>query len=633
MKNLVYFNGYGKQEQNNYVYFREIKPIITTDINPIYKSDFTFYENEDINYLNIDLKENQIVGFNILNLSFDKQFIYVGDNKISIQPKVWTRIVVLNKDTYFTINKSEQIIKDKKENDNGLTIKIKGFPFIVFGINMGTDFCLSEDNQIVSTFNNMFGPIITPNRNGVNKTNTSLNLIGQNNNSNILYLKDGFNIKMNNYNILNIIGYRIFVKDEWKYFTGFSKIEAYNNNIITNKPQKKGSINFYAYKNNRIIDNHNPINEYCIFLENNYIKNPELSVTKPFYIYADKGTFNIDTKITQETKEGDNYIVVENVYGALKGNLIGFMTKNKAFVYRKIYSVVDNKIYFQEPLKKGEDTFIDGRVFSNTPKEQEKFETEIVSDTKKYERRFYIKDIPEFSLHLRDVTIGDFKSKINYIDEPTHLLITNDISEHKTSKGEKVKVEEYRFINPVTFYIGQYIPNIFVGQKITIENKSYTVKGFNGDSKKILFKETDENFAGKEAVTEKVPQKYLQQQDSFEVIPIHFKKYDRYVKIASTKEIDTNNQFYISEWNKPLYIKELKKTNSLREGDTDNPISDSNIKKYPFFYEMVFYKNSVDTIIKDKIIIGGTTMDIKEDALCKKELLETEKMFKEIVKK
>ena len=581
MRKKVYFDGYGAYSKNNYVYVNEVIPTINTNITPEIKEDIEIYKGNKNNFLTMRLDNNRAIAFNCLNLSFNKQRIYINDKEIELLPKQWHRVIIIYRDGYVEVNGKEIL---QLSNKQPININIKESDFIVFGIKEIKDFYIHNNNEIVEFLLPMFGPVITPNQNQNNSTNVKCKNIGCDNNIKITNTKPIANI--NNKNHIEICcSNSNSIKS--------CNINLFNNNkiYINNSSPEVGVINIIA-RNNNTIKAEGKIDEYCVLLDNNYCENMDLSISDDFNLFSSKGLFDVTTKIIEPSKEGDKHITVEKTDYMLKGNLIGFMSQGKAFVYRQIHSIVGNKIYFKEKLKKGEETFIDGVVFCNCPVEHNGFKTKTEKPTKKYNRRFYIKDLPPESMLLRDIKIGDFFTKINYIDDVTHLLITNDITDSNIDANVDVIVEPYKFINSVSFTIGNTLPNIYINQKLTINNKQFTVIGFNGDSNKILFKETDANFIGELATTEPVSKNNLSVPNIIKVKPIHFKKYDSIVYIVTETELNKNSIMYMKYNFKKYYIKNIKETYISNNGS--------------YTYIIEFESPIYDPFINNKKIIGKT---------------------------
>jgi len=595
MNRTSYFNGYSSNPKSKYFYCKEIPLKINTNLLNKKVLDFDTYKNNIDGYFDIGVQNNSAVCFGILNLEFESKNIFINNIPVKLEPKKWNKIIVLNRGNYYIVNNQ----KTNKSFEADLTIKIKGFSFVVFNLKAITDFVMSSDKEVIDSFKSIFQNIIQSNRNQNNESNQKNIVYGNNNNIKITNI-DKTDVCVNNFNKIDVKG--LTYKKDSTTFNATKKCNidlGNHNNVTLTNISSVGNIQVYGYKNNYIKCDSVYLNEYCLFINNNNLTNVDLSVKNPIVLFSDNSTLKVKTKIIDKSAEKDNFIVVENTEGILKGNTIGFMSSKKAFIYRKVYSVIENKVYFEEPLHKNEDSFIDGIVFSDVPDEFDGFTTKTKTKTKKYERRFYIQTLPKESLYLKDVRIGDFKTKISYIDESTKLMITSDIANNTINENTDIVVEEYKYKNSVKFIIGDFVPNVYIGQKITIKNKDYTVKGFNSDSKKILFEETEENFAGEIGITSDVKQNEIVKINNIEIFPIHFKMYDPITLMGSNEKIYNGETYFIYYNSKKINIKSI--TEVLNNGDN-----------YKYLYKIEFVDSLIDVFINNTNIINNTFFKNKE---------------------
>ena len=314
-------------------------------------------------------------------------------------------------------------------------------------------------------------------------------------------------------------------------------------NVLNISNNRYTNTECYADKDN--IFTGNKMYEYCIFGENNYGEDVDLSYNKEISLLPYRPKLSIKKKITAAGIETDNFIQVEDTEYVLLGHNVYFTTEDNAFVKKRVVKVDGNKIYFDTPLNCK--VFNAGFVYSHPPVEYDKFETTTAKDTPKYRRRIYIKDLPEQTLYMRDVQIGDFKSIVNYVDEITSLLITNDITEEVIPEGTSVIVPEYKFVKSVSFKIGEELPNVYIGQTITIEDKEYIVSGFDKSNNTVTFKDNTEDLTGKLATTSEVPEEYYAGSRNITKIKLSdYKLYDKYIKVKkSDLELDIDKYKFV----------------------------------------------------------------------------------------
>jgi len=386
----------------------------------------------------------------------------------------------------------------------------------------------------------------------------------------------------NNVEIYN----RVYVDMFGNIYYPFTFVAANKDNYISIKTANKIDLHIVAHNNNYIEGQ--KCDEYCIFGDNNFIKNPDFNFNDKMYLTDKRSPFAVETVITEASQAGDNYITVKNTGYLLAGHRIKFATKKAAFAWRDIIAVIDNKVFFEKPLSDEEETYVNGYVFCDLPQEREKFQTVTAVDTKPYSRRFYIQDIPDFSLYMRKITIGSFESVVNYLDDEKHLLIVNDISNDAISKGTQVTVPEYKFIDSVSFVIGDTLPNIYIGQKITVNGNEYTVVGFDKRDNTVVFAETSDDLSGQNAITEPVDKEQLFSTDAFkELSYLEFKKYDKYIPLSVDNNIEEGSVLFID--GQYYQIEEIHTFDDRILIKTDRSLE--------------------DLILNDKIIYNGKVID------------------------
>ena len=282
-------------------------------------------------------------------------------------------------------------------------------------------------------------------------------------------------------------------------------IIARDENYITLSPKGDTSSFLIAIDNNYIkADN---INEVCVFRNNNKVIDPDLDI-KDLYLLPQKPKLAFSTFIVSDGKEGDDFVEVENTSFVLGNIRFMFSSKEAGFVFRKVRKVKGNRIYFDKPVSKKEIPIKNGLCFSEAPKELDEIKSITKKDMNAYSRRVYIDKIDE-SVFLREVTIGDFKTTALYYDAITSLLIVDKVTKEPIRANTKVEFEGFKFVGPFEFEIGKELPNLYIGQKVYIEDTEYIVKGFDLDEKTIEFKEASfEEVKGKKAHTNAIESSY-----------------------------------------------------------------------------------------------------------------------------
>ena len=495
-----------------------------------------------------------VIGINITNTQTETIPISINEHQFNVgaTPKKYSNIIISGSQEKIRVylNGKEIIFKDSK--DNPINIKSEQSNKIVFfdgdysfvAINPVAFELPLELLETAKQYCSLFFHEISKRRNGMNG---NVGVVGSD------VILGGFNkfvfkntkkralLNFNNtveiYNMSHIDGMG-------KVYYPFTFVAANKDNYISIKTTNKTDLQIIAHNNNHIEGQR--CNEYCIFGDNNFIKNPNFDFNGKIYLTDEKSPFAIETVITESSQAGDNYIVVENTDHLLAGHRIKFATKKAAFAWRDIVAVIGNKVFFEKPLSDKEETYVNGYVFCDLPQERKEFQTVIAVDSKPYSRRFYIQDIPDFSLYMRKITIGSFESIVNYLDDEKHLLIVNDISDNMIPKGTQVTVPEYKFIESVTFTIGETLPNIYIGQKITVNDNQCTVAGFDKRNNAVMFAETSDDLNGQSATTEPIDKEQLFSTSKFkELTYLKFKKYDKYIPLSTGNDVEVGGLLFI----------------------------------------------------------------------------------------
>jgi len=368
------------------------------------------------------------------------------------------------------------------------------------------------------------------------------------------------------------------------YFLGETTIGINKHNTIHVETSKWSSIQIYANNSNVILTDN--INEYCVFDSNNFIHDVDLEYKGSVELLPYRPVLSIKKKITEEITQEQDYIVVDNVEYVLAGHNVYFTTSDKAFVKRKVIGVEDNKIIVDRPIECN--VFKDGFLYSHPPVEYDEFRTKTSKKTSIYKRRIYVEEVSD-KLFLRDIIVGDFKSIVNYADEISSLIITNDITQAEIPEGTDVVCPEYKFIKPKTFVYGQdNIPNIYIGQKVYAGLNEYVVTGFNLKDNTMTFNNDDTiNLKGIELTTEEIPLEYVEGERHINsVTPIKYKLYDKYLKV-SKKDVELDISKY-----KYVFIKGKLK-------DIVNYTSDAK------FYYIELNNTPVPIVINNSIVKGN----------------------------
>ena len=287
-------------------------------------------------------------------------------------------------------------------------------------------------------------------------------------------------------------------------------------------------------------------NETCIFNENNIVINPDLSFKTGLYLLPQYPKLAFRTTITETGKEGDKFVTVKDASFVLAREKFMFSSEHAAFVIREVSKVEGNKIYFEKVVTQDEIPIKHGLCFSEAPVELDEIDTEIKMSAKKFTRRLYVDDLKNENVHLRKMNILNgnkvlFNTVALYYDEPSRLLIMNktlpfDI--YKADGDYRVVFPAFKFAKPVNFTAGEDIPNVYIGQKVTCENNTYTVNGFDTIAKTISLEEIDfSKLKGKYVETAEVPDEYYK----LEKIPftklkvLEGKRYLDIIKVEPTK--------------------------------------------------------------------------------------------------
>ena len=334
-----------------------------------------------------------------------------------------------------------------------------------------------------------------------------------------------------NRNIIAILGDCLVLRDG-AVFCPKVNIVARNDNYIVVEPQYNNTINIVADSSNKIRGQE--IDEVCIFKKNNIVIEPNLNLEN-VYVLPTYPKLAFRTTIVRDGNVGENFIEVKDTKYVLANIKFMFSSKEKGFVFRKVKKVKGNRIYFDKKINKGEEPIVNGLCFAEVPKELDEIKTELTKEAFAFSRRVYVDEINE-NVFLRDVRIGNFKTIALYYDKITSLLIIEKTLTKNFPKNTEVVFDEYKFVGPFEFEIGKELPNVFIGQKIYVDDKVYTIKGFDLETKEIELEEVDfQSLIGKKALTEKIPEHmYNVPVSSFRKLNIVYGK-----KYLDTIEVDS----------------------------------------------------------------------------------------------
>jgi len=293
-------------------------------------------------------------------------------------------------------------------------------------------------------------------------------------------------------------------------------------------------------KNNNFIYAEKTHYEDCVYKENNLVINPDFEFGDRLYLMPQYPKLAFQTTITADGKEGDDFIEVESIENVLSGIKIVFSTNKSGFMTRRVVGAKDNKIYVDRPFGANDVPIKNGMAFAEPPIENEKVVFDIARPIKKFSRIVYVKEVAvDFSLLGRKIRFykGDelvYEAIVNYFSDIDNLIILNEPVD-KEIDADKAIIDEYKFVGPFVFNCGEDIPNLYVGEKVFVSGKKYTVAGFMKKTNEIYLKDEKGNITlpqdGDGAATLRVPDEYYKK----DVVPFtklnvkYGKRYFNYV--------------------------------------------------------------------------------------------------------
>lgn len=395
---------------------------------------------------------------------------------------------------------------------------------------------------------------------------------------------------------------------------------ANNDNYISIKMNNyKDNTSIICENNNIIIGNE--INEDCIFKDNNIIRNPDFSFGE-IHLMPQYPKLAFQTVITEDGKEGDNFVTVKDTDFVLHNAKFMFATEDAGFVFRRISKVEGNRIYFDKPVSAKEAPIKHGICAGEVPYEEPEVNLQLKRKAKKYSRRLFT-DVTTENLHLRKCIITKngivvLETVALYFDEPSHTLIINDTLPEDIDPGTdniKITFPEFKFVGPYNFVLGEKMPNLYTGEQIFIDDKSYTVTGYDYSNNTLEFKEIDFNsIKGKSANVDKVDEKLF----NTEIIPfkklnlLKGKTYLDIIKVSFTEGLTPGA--YVKYKNDIVMIKSVK------------PITLENGKKEA---ELTLARSFLPFAFSNKLVIGKFISDVSFDM---KDIQEDLESFKKLNK-
>lgn len=378
----------------------------------------------------------------------------------------------------------------------------------------------------------------------------------------------------------------------------------YDNEIIANTTIDQGAA-IVAGANNFIKAEENILSEPIYFKANNVIIEPNFDIASGLYLMPHYPQLAFNTIITSDGKAGDNFIEVKSTDFVLNGIKLMYLSNESGLVFKRVVGVQDNKILVDEPIKEKELPIKNGICFAEPPIENDEIDFKVEKPIKKFSRIAYVetKSIDISLLGKRAfIYKGNTllaKNKINFYSDLKGLIIFNKSFSDKL-EADKIVVESFKFVGPMKFKINSELPNIYIGQKVQVGDKSYTVNGFNSKDKSISFSEIDAStLKNQAATTDKVPDSYYNSPETF------FKK----LKVIKGK--------------KYLDIIQVEKTDGLQKGaiikykDSYIPINEISINKNTANIKLSasFLPNVLENKIVYKDYIGDIDPYIDTDEL------------------
>jgi len=332
---------------------------------------------------------------------------------------------------------------------------------------------------------------------------------------------------------------------------------ADKDNIIKVTANKCSNISLIAHNNNYIELDDNAADLPLVFKENNLVIYPDFSYDlDDVYLTEQRPLLAIKKRITAQSNAGDNYIEVDDTQYVLKNHKILYMTKEKGFVIKKVVGVDGNKIFITPVIKEGEEPVVDGFVVSEVPRKIKEVTTQSARKVLPFGRRIYLKDdisSASQTLFQDEVIIKEIdddgsdwsqtQTVINYYDENSRLLIVADTLKNQKPVNVEVRVLPFDF-GEMEFVIGKDNPNLYIGQKVVVDDKTYTVVGFGEDVNSIKFKELDDisSLNGKTAKALADDNLTGNIQYFHKLKVIEFKKYNNYLLVEKDNNLNIGDK-------------------------------------------------------------------------------------------
>lgn len=384
---------------------------------------------------------------------------------------------------------------------------------------------------------------------------------------------------------------------------------ANKDNIIKITTNKCVNISLIAEKNNYIELDDSAANLPLIFKENNLVINPNFSYdVDNVYVSEERPLLAIKKRIVNESKAGDNFIEVDNVDYVLKNHKILYMSKSKGFVIKKVIGVENNQIFITPVIKEGEEPVVDGFVVSEVPREVKETITQSIRPVLPFGRRIYLKDdisSASQTLFQDEVLIKEIdddgsdwtqtKTVVNYYDKESKLLIIADTLKNQKPINVEVTILPFKF-GEQEFVIGIDNPNLYIGQKVIVDDNTYTVSGFTQHS--IKFKELDDisPLNGKKAKALADDNLVGGVQYFHKLKVIEFKKYNNYLLIEKDNEVNIGDKIICS--NNVFEVKDIETIdNKIMKVVIDNSLIELTFSDKIIYKDMIIDRNiSLDDI-------------------------------------
>ena len=419
-----------------------------------------------------------------------------------------------------------------------------------------------------------------------------------------------------------------------KICPSFQAVANNGNDIFIKTKSCFTHINFICGNDNLIIAD--SLNEDCYFGNNNIIRYPDFSFTD-IYLMPQYPNLAFQTIITEAGKAGDNFVTVKDTSFVLHNAKFMFASKDSGFVFKRISNVIGNKIYFDKPVSAQEAPIKNGICCGEVPQEEPEIELQLKRKVMKYSRRLFT-NATDDNLHLRKCIISKNGKNVLetialYFDEPSHTLIINDIMPENLdpdSDDIKITFPEFKFVGPYEFTLGQNTPSLYVGEQVLVDNKPYTVSGYDYSKNTIDFKEIDfKDVENKNATVKKVDESYY----NTKIIPfkklnlLKGKTYLDIIKVSFTEGLIPGA--YIKYGNNVIKITDVKIMESEKSIKIKKFINNEEVIVPVKPVELTLERSFTPFVLNNKLIVGRFVSDINFNLEDAKEDLES---FKKLEK-